>query len=68
MRVTCFNIALRVIVEKNYHMRKTEGRTVRSSESLSIANDGSEPQFGLVKVPITLLFVDETIKCGYAFS
>ena len=48
-------------------MRKTDARTVRSSGSLSIANDGSEPQFGRVKVPITLLFVDEPIKCGYSF-
>ena len=48
---------------KNYHMLKTDARTVRSSGSLSIANDSSEPQFGRVKVPITLLFVDETIKC-----
>ena len=49
-------------------MRKTDARMVRSSGSFSIANDGSEPQFGRVKVPITLLFVDETIKCGYSFS
>ena len=57
-------------------MRKTDARTVHSSGSLSIAKkkkkkkkkNGSEPQFGRVKVPITLLFVDETIKCGYSFS
>ena len=49
-------------------MRKIDARTVRSSGSLSIANDGSKPQFYRVKVPITLLFVDETIKCGYSFS
>ena len=49
-------------------MRKTDARTVGSSGSLSIANDDSEPQLDRVKVPITLLFVDETIKCGYSFS
>ena len=53
---------------KNYQMRKTDARTVRSSGSLSIAKDGSEKQFGRVKVPITFLFVDETMKCGYSFS
>ena len=52
----------------NYHMRKTDARTVCSSRSLSIANDGAEPQFCRIKVPITLLFVDETIKSGYSFS
>ena len=49
-------------------MSKTDARMVRSSGSLSIANDGSKPQFGRVKVPTTHLFVDETIKCGYSFS
>ena len=43
-------------------MRKTNARTVRSSGSFSIPNEGSEPHFGRVKVPITLLFEDETIK------
>ena len=44
LRVTFFTIALRVTVEKNYHMRKTDARTVRSSRGLFNANDGSEPQ------------------------
>ena len=69
--MTFFTIALRVIVEKNYHMRKTDARMVPSSGSLFIANDDSEPQFGHVKMPITLLLVDEIIKCeikcGYSF-
>ena len=49
-------------------MRKIDARTVHSSGSLSVENDGSESQFGRVKVTIALLFVDETIKCGYSFS
>ena len=49
-------------------MRKTDARTVRSSGSLSVANDDSEPAFGRVKVPITLLFMDEIRKCGCSFS
>ena len=49
-------------------MRKTDASTVHSSGRLSIAKNGPEPQFGRVKVPITLLFVGETIKCGYLFS
>ena len=49
-------------------MCKTDARTVRSSESHSTANEGSEPQFCRGKVSVTLLFVDETIKYGYSFS
>ena len=45
-------------------MRKTDARTVRSSGSLSIANDGSEPQFSHVKVPITVVVVFSFKKEG----
>ena len=68
MKVTFFYYCPEGDSRKNYRMRKTDARTVRSSGSLSVANDGSETQFGRIKVPITLLFVDETIKSGYSFS
>ena len=67
MRVTFFTIALRVIVEQTVTCAKPMRVRFVLLEAFP-ANDDSEPQFDLVKVPITLLFVDETIKYGYSFS
>ena len=44
LKVTFHPIACQGDSKKNYHMRKTDEHTVCSG-SLSIANDGSEPQF-----------------------
>ena len=65
MRETFFYYCPEGDSRKNYHMRKTDARTVHSSGSISVAN---EPQFGRVKVPIILLFVDKAIKWEYSFS
>ena len=69
MRVTFFTIALRVIDEKTITCTKPMRVRFILLEVFPLQiNDSSEPQLGCVKLPITLLFVDETIKCGYSFS
>ena len=46
----------------DYHMRKRDQCTVRCF----IANEGSEPPFCCLKVHITNLFVNKTMRCGSA--
>ena len=51
-------------------MRAADARTVRLHEETLTYNGGYmyEPWPGHLKLPITSLFVDRNIKCGYSFS
>ena len=55
-----------------YHMRAADARTVRLHEETLTYNCGymymNEPLPCHFKLPITSLFVDRNIKCGYSFS
>ena len=48
-------------------MRAADARTVRLHEETLTCNDGYmyEPWPGHLKLPITSLFVDKNIKCGF---